>query len=379
MENRVKIMVLLTIITIFVTTEAGRIIRQVSKCGPGESCTPLRSCSTFRDIFTNPTSEMYRRIRQATCNNMERRNLKVCCNQSYINLPTTFAISTTPTTSPTKPTQDPSVGESLLPTVCKGPEGFSERVYNGVKASVGELPWIAVLGYDSTTDPFWGCGGTLITEQYILTAAHCVHPTHTGGASLTVVRLGELDLETERDCDSDITMNCASLPQDFAPAEVILHPDFETRGQVSDDIALIRLDRKAELNPYVRLLCLPPAGASIEEVLDNDNSAEVAGWGFTHDGRTNVLQKASLPFVNKATCNPHFDDELLPEQVCFGGGIQDSCKGDSGGPLMLRDINNILVGIVSRGKDSRCGVEGLPAIYTHVAAYRTWITQNIRP
>ncbi|KAK3886376.1 hypothetical protein Pcinc_009479 [Petrolisthes cinctipes] len=68
-----------------------------------------------------------------------------------------------------------------------------------------------------------------------------------------------------------------------------------------------------------------------------------------------------------------------PAAICFGGGAQDSCKGDSGGPLVVKNRNTVQVGIVSRGRDSRCGVEGLPAVYTHVAAYRTWITQNLKP
>lgn len=63
----------------------------------------------------------------------------------------------------------------------------------------------------------------------------------------TVVRLGELNLETEKDCDSGNKV-CSPPPQDFTPAEVILHPDFDTRSEVSDDVALIRLNRKAEIN-----------------------------------------------------------------------------------------------------------------------------------
>lgn len=61
----------------------------------------------------------------------------------------------------------------------------------------------------------------------------------------TVVRLGELNLETPTDCEGGI---CADPPQDFSPADIILHPDFNIRTRVSDDIALIRLDRKVRMN-----------------------------------------------------------------------------------------------------------------------------------
>ncbi|KAK4322448.1 hypothetical protein Pmani_006788 [Petrolisthes manimaculis] len=69
---------------------------------------------------------------------------------------------------------------------------------------------------------------------------------------------------------------------------------------------------------------------------------------------------------------------LFWREICFGGLAQDSCKGDSGGPLVLKELNPLLIGIVSRGLDKRCGLVGIPAVYTHVAAYRTWITQNIK-
>ncbi|KAK3888213.1 hypothetical protein Pcinc_007744 [Petrolisthes cinctipes] len=124
------------------------------------------------------------------------------------------------------------------------------------------------------------------------------------------------------------------------------------RGQ-KEDPSLAKLRHIADdkpINGYVEPLCLRPAGAGVEGLLGG-RQPEVAGWGLIETGQTaNILQKASLPFVNKNTCNPHYDNTLLPEQI----------------------------GIVSRGKDSRCGVIGIPAVYTHVAAYRTWITQNLR-
>lgn len=73
-------------------------------------------------------------------------------------------------------------------------------------------------------------------------------PHHRVFSLRTVVRLGEHNLETEKDCENNISNVCSPPPQDFTPAEVILHPDFDTRSEVSDDIALIRLNRKAELS-----------------------------------------------------------------------------------------------------------------------------------
>ncbi|KAK4321779.1 hypothetical protein Pmani_007407 [Petrolisthes manimaculis] len=219
---------------------------------------------------------------------------------------------------------------------------------------ISEYPWNHMHNISShtplpnhtRTDPFWACGGTLITEQYVDTAAHCVHQTYTHGATLEVVRLGEYDLSSVEDCSGhglEISLGhgsrvtCAAPTQDFTPEQVILHPDFDTWTQLSDDIALIRLNKKATLNGYVNPLCLPPAGAVVEALLGGREA-----------------------------------------EICFGGLAQDSCKGDSGGPLVLKESNPLLIGIVSRGLDRRCGLVGIPAVYTHVAAYRTWITQNIK-
>ncbi|KAK4324762.1 hypothetical protein Pmani_004621 [Petrolisthes manimaculis] len=302
--------------------------------------------------------------------------------------------ASTPDTSPSDPTDatptdpvitpNPDSGESLLPSKCSAASRVSRQVVdpqvgpdvvNGEDSNLQELPWTVILGYNSTTEPFWACGGTLISEQYVVTAAHCVHLTYNQGATLEVVRLGEYDLSSVEDC-SGIT--CAPATQDFTPEQIILHPDFDTRAEVSDDIALIRLNKKATLNGYVEPLCLPPAGAGVEGLLGG-LEAEVAGWGLTETGpQATVLQKASLPFVNKDTCNPQYNDTLLPEQICFGGSTQNACQGDSGGPLVLRGTNPLLIGIVSRGLDSQCGLIGVPAFYTDVAAYRTWITQNMR-
>ncbi|KAK4312998.1 hypothetical protein Pmani_015610 [Petrolisthes manimaculis] len=319
-------------------------------------CTPLRSCRTFQQFLTNPTAELWRRIRRASCSN-DRRNIQVCCSDVIGN------------------------GESLLPSKCRLVAGQSvvppvPPVLRGEDSILKELPWTAILGYNSRTEPVWGCGGTLMLSQQPTVS---IKLTPTEPHCQEVVRLGEYDLSSVEDCSGHGSwVTCAPPTQDFTPEQVILHPDFDTRTQLSDDIALIRLNKKATLNGYVDPLCLPPAGAVVEALLGG-REAEVAGWGLTETGqRATVLQKASIPFVNKGTCNHHYDNTLLPEQICFGGLAQDSCKGDSGGPLVLKELNPLLIGIVSRGLDKRCGLVGIPAVYTHVAAYRTWITQNIK-
>ncbi|KAK3886378.1 hypothetical protein Pcinc_009481 [Petrolisthes cinctipes] len=317
-----------------------------NRCQPRESCKALRSCRTFEDFFNNPnpTPEMWSRIRRATCNN-DRRNIHVCCIESTDPVDPTPTPTPSPTPTPT-PTPTPSptppivTGESLLPAKCRvrtkrqnlanrfEVEDFNTDIHAiiiGTPVKLTEFfPWMALLGYNSQTSPFWGCGGSLITEQYVLTAAHCVHSVYTSGAILTVVRLGELNLDTAVDCEDGV---CAQPHQDFNPVDIVIHPDFDTRAQVSDDIALIKLDRKVKLNNYVDPLCLPPDGANVEMLLSG-RQAEVSGWGLTESGQAaTILQKANIPFVSRGTCNPLYDNILLPEQVLYKQKVNFFCQG----------------------------------------------------
>ncbi|ROT79438.1 clip domain serine proteinase [Penaeus vannamei] len=199
----------------------------------------------------------------------------------------------------------------------------------------------------------------------------------------SVIRLGEHNLVTEEDCTTTgSTQRCAPPVQSFTPEQIIRHPDFDRRSSVSDDIALIRLDRAATFSTYVQPICIPPAGFDISTFLGG-REVTVAGWGSTERGPdTQVLQKVLIPFVGKEECNPHYDNSLVNEQICFGGsGQRDACFGDSGGPVFATALGTgrfSLLAVVSFGQPS-CGVPGVPAVYTDVASYRTWIVNNLRP
>lgn len=100
------------------------------------------------------------------------------------------------------------------------------------------------------------------------------------------------------------------------------------------------------------------------------------------DSSSNVKLKAQLPFVRKSRCQSVYrEKQFSDEQFCAGGedGV-DSCRGDSGGPLMLSTFQSYekwtIFGIVSHGP-SRCGTKNMPGIYTNVSSYVSWIHQTI--
>lgn len=109
-----------------------------------------------------------------------------------------------------------------------------------------------------------------------------------------------------------------------------------------------------------------------------NTSFTVAGWGT--DNGVNILVKSEvqLPYVQLEKCQGKQDYEITKNQICAGGEKgKDSCKGDSGGPLMYEYKQLFyVVGVVSYGK-SFCGLEGAPAVYTNVYEYIPWIESVI--
>jgi len=252
------------------------------------------------------------------------------------------------------------------------------RVVGGVPAKLHAHPWIAALGYKlAPKDGEIGylCGGTLITNRHILTAAHCIRD------DLVTVLLGEQHLEkgTSEDGASPVSVDIKN---------VTTHHKYNKRN-FNNDIAVITLSRDVQYNDGIRPACLP----SISENLEGDkfeyDAVVVAGWGATkfRGPQSPDLLEGTIKVVNNTECSDKFKAfrqvKIIQKKLCARdlNNKIDTCQGDSGGPLVTKKMDSngsyryFLIGVVSFGY--RCAVPGFPGVYTRVSEYDDWIREIV--
>lgn len=217
-------------------------------------------------------------------------------------------------------------------------DDISAKIVGGEPAEKGEFPWMVRLSM--------GCGGALFEKDVVLTAAHCVDGSGEND-SITATG-GVVDLE-----DSDKV--------EVKSKEVLQAPGYDGKGK---DWALIKLAEPIDQET------LPIA----EDDSNNKGDFTIAGWGADKEGgeQQQKMLKATVPFVDDATCKKAYSELVEGEELCAGlideGGI-DSCQGDSGGPMFRKTEAGefIQVGIVSWGEG--CARKGKPGVYTEVSTF----------
>ncbi|KAJ7312117.1 hypothetical protein JRQ81_006458 [Phrynocephalus forsythii] len=228
------------------------------------------------------------------------------------------------------------------------------RIVNGEDAVPGSWPWQVSL---QSSSGFHFCGGSLINENWVVTAAHC------GVRKNDRVVVGLFDKSKP-----------GEEAQVLQIAEVFKNPKFDMKS-LSDDIALLKLATPAQLTDWVSPVCLPKA----DDDFPGGKTCVTSGWGVTHPFDPNTperLQQVALPLLTNQQCKSYWDDLISDTMVCAGAAGASSCMGDSGGPLVCqKDGAWTLVGIVSWGS-SICSPSS-PGVYARVTELLRFIDDTL--
>ncbi|CAB3993158.1 MAM and LDL-receptor class A domain-containing 1-like isoform X2, partial [Paramuricea clavata] len=273
------------------------------------------------------------------------------------------AISFTPgscssqTPTPPPPTTQAGCGKAKL---------FLDKVVSGQTARPNSWPWQVSLRNVGSSNHF--CGGSLISDQWVVTAAHCVLGR---SASSLNVRLGEhnFNLNEGNEMDSRVV-------------QIIVHPRY-LDDNFNYDIALVKLSRRVPFTPQIQPVCLPQQGVIVDEV--SGQGCYITGWGRTGASKpgATVLQQARLPVISESKCREHMGSQVTRQMICagFGGNSTVSgCFGDSGGPFVCRDKSSnrwILQGAVSWGTRTCSAGHNEFTVFARVAEFAIWIKQQI--
>ncbi|KAG7503110.1 coagulation factor X-like [Solea senegalensis] len=233
------------------------------------------------------------------------------------------------------------------------------RIVNGEDCPPGECPWQALL---LNEDDIGFCGGTILNEYIILTAAHCMNQSR-----YIYVKLGEFD--TLVDHGNEATHYVEAIATHFKYQPQTYH----------NDIALIKLSKPIQFSRFIVPACLPEQDFA-EKVLMRQPDGMVSGFGRLGEGRqaSTILQRLTLPYVDRHTCMESTQFRISQRMFCAGYHTtpKDACQGDSGGPHVTRYHDTYFVtGIVSWGEG--CARKGKYGVYTQVSKYTRWIRDGM--
>ncbi|XP_063911592.1 serine protease snake-like isoform X1 [Zophobas morio] len=344
------IIVIVTLVKNIYTQNIGNPCTHERSNSPG-LCKLLTQCKEIRDEIV-----IFQKLPQ-TCGFQETQAI-VCCP----NPQPSGSISETKCREYTSHTKEKQLcGHNIV-----------KRIVGGKRAGRTEFPHMAILGFpmEDSDNYMWLRGGSLISEQYILTAAFGLLHIYIGRPQ--VVLLGVTYLN-----DTDHS-------QEIKIEKYISHPEYNNTSYYHD-IGLIKLEKPIEMSSYVRPACLNthfdiPVGKVV-----------ITGWGQTEWGgdSSEDLLKVTLDITEYEVCNKSYQSIRKLKRgiidsmhICTQGNeLEDTCQGDTGGPVQIHHNNDKsscmydIVGVVSFGK--ACG--GAPSVNIRVSHYIKWIEDIVWP
>ncbi|CAL1587819.1 unnamed protein product [Knipowitschia caucasica] len=293
-----------------------------------------------------------------------------------------------------------------------------KRIVGGRTAELGMFPWQVLIRVQDRTrvpDQTWFGSGSLLSESWVLTAAHILRSRRRDG---TVAAVRAVDVQVFLGVKNTRRLHEA---QQRTVGVVVLHPDFDPQNY-NHDIALVWLSEAAHMNEVISPVCLPPIREE-SDPLQPHFLGVVSGWGLTSAASgpatdptqdstqdptqdstqdptqyptqdlvslvqlqgvpSEQLQWVFLPVVSRAECEESYRSlstafTIGPHMFCAGfqEGGRDSCSGDSGGAYVGRGWGRgrwTVLGIVSWGAPEDCGSEKVYGVYTRVQPYVDWV------
>merc|ERR1719450_198693 len=255
----------------------------------------------------------------------------------------------------------------------------NDYIDGGQQAEVNEFPWMVhvLTTYHKYPNSPALCGGALISDRWVITAAHCVEKQspHDGNR-----------LEVNADLLQHDKYTSAIRK---AVTDVHIHDEYYNDVHaLFNDIALLKLQDPVDFlkTPHIRPICLP----SYNDQTFTWNRATVAGWGLRHDFDyvgSQYLLKTEVNVISNIECRNKYRKKygdtysITDSMICCVGDFYDhgSCKGDSGGPLMTKRLGGkkgsfILIGVVSFGATT-CTKKDIPGVYARITYFLDWIKE----
>uniref|UniRef100_A0A9J8AU82 Zgc:92313 n=1 Tax=Cyprinus carpio carpio TaxID=630221 RepID=A0A9J8AU82_CYPCA len=242
------------------------------------------------------------------------------------------------------------------------------RIVGGSAASEGAWPWQVDIQAEGKGHV---CGGTIISENWVLSAAHCF--PNPNDIYSYLVYAGRHQLNGWNADETSHRIRRVVVPLGY------------TDPQLGQDIALVELATAVSWSDRIQPICLPYANVEFS----SDIRCMITGWGDIRDGvalqGVGALQEVQVPIIDSKICqdmyliNPTENIDIRPDMMCAGfqQGGKDSCQGDSGGPLVcqISDGSWVQAGIVSFGLG--CAKANRPGVYAKVSSFTGFIQNHV--
>lgn len=240
-----------------------------------------------------------------------------------------------------------------------GQPNLANRIVSGVEAVPNEFPWVVGLFMNSGSF----CTGALISDQWVLTAAHC-----QDGVSYTDVYLGSHNVRNAAQDPNRLVVRATTN---------VVHPQWNPNN-LRGDIALIKLPQPVDITgDFIRPICLQDSTDTSQHVGD---SVLLAGWGKTSDASTSIsptLQKTTATVISNAQCQSVYGSTITANHICTSVNPSGTCSGDSGSSMCLMGADGRYqsIGVTSFVASAGCQ-SGLPDGFTRVSGYLNWISSE---